>query len=37
MLKLAQRVSPVALKAVIGTKADLSEERKVASQDVVVG
>ena len=36
MLKLAQRVSPVALKAVVGTKADLMEERKVESQKVVV-
>lgn len=36
MLKLAQRVSPVALKAVVGTKADLNDERKVASQDAVV-
>lgn len=36
MLKLAQRVSPVALKAVVGTKADLIEQRKVESQRVVV-
>ena len=36
MLKLAQRVSPVALKAVVGTKADLIEQRKVESQKVVV-
>lgn len=36
MLKLAQRVSPVALKAVVGTKADLTEQRKVESQKVVV-
>ena len=36
MLKLAQRVSPVALKSVVGTKADCTEERKVASEDVVV-
>ena len=36
MLKLAQRVSPVALKAVVGTKADLAEDREVDSQTVVV-
>ena len=36
MLKLAQRVSPVALKAVVGTKADVVEERKVESKTVVV-
>ncbi len=36
MLKVAQRISPVALKAVVGAKADLIEQRKVESQEVVV-
>ncbi len=36
-LELAQRVSPTALRAVVGTKADLQEARKVSSLDAVVG
>ena len=32
LLELAQRVSPTALRAVIGTKADLTDHRQVTSQ-----
>ena len=35
-LEVAQRVSPVALRAIVGTKADLVEDRKVSSQEAVV-
>ncbi len=35
-LELAQRISPTALRAVVGTKADLQEQRQVSSLDAVV-
>ena len=37
LLDLAQRVSPAAMRAVVGTKADLQSERAVATADAVVG
>ena len=35
-LELAQRVSPTAMRAVVGTKADLHGKRKISSMDAVV-
>jgi len=36
LVEMAQRVSPVALRAVVGTKADLPEKRAVPTQDALV-
>ena len=36
VLEQAQRVSPTAIRAVVGTKADLSEKREVATQEALV-
>ena len=36
LLTVAQRVSPVALKAVVGTKADLQDSRQVTTQEALV-
>lgn len=33
---MAQRVSPVSLKAVVGTKADLQDSREVSTQEALV-
>lgn len=35
-IEMAQRVSPVALRALVGTKADLMNDRVVSSQESLV-
>jgi hypothetical protein len=36
LLEVAQRVSPVAMRAVVGTKADLLDNREVTTQEALV-
>lgn len=36
LLAVAQRVSPVSLRAVVGTKADLQDSREITTQEALV-